>query len=203
MPDRPMPSSRPPRRAVHLLDLMALVVAVAFTLVSPGIMKAIIPADSHHNWDRRQYLAHLAALAMIGWTVALLPVVLSGGRRGIRRIVRGYGCAAVLAAAVASCFLLLRQVPAVILLASGSAPSPLGLFSPRLFDILEHAPDASAASILTAWTILALTGAGRRPSTWSERLGCLMGGAWILLGFLSLVIWFVPIPWVGRSGLPW
>jgi hypothetical protein len=188
---------------LHLLDLMALVAAVALTLVSPAIMKAIIPAASHHNWDRRQYLAHLAALVMIWWTVTLVPLVLSGNPRGLRRIIRCYGCAAILAAATTALFLVLRQAPAVILLATGTGTSPLGLFQSRLFDILEHAPDASAASVLAVWTTLALTGTGRRPSNWLERLGCIMGWAWIVMGFLSLIIWIVSIPWVMTSGIPW
>ena len=203
MADPLEPAGQAPRRPLHLLDLMALVAAVAFTLVSPAIMKAIIPATSHHNWDRRQYLAHLAALVMIGWTVTLVPLVLSGGRRDLRRIFRGYGCAAILAAATTVSFLLLRQAPAVILLATGVGSSPLGLFKPRLFDILEHAPDASAASVIAAWTTLALTGTGRRPSNWFERLGCAMGWMWIVMGFLSLIIWIVSIRWVMTSGIPW
>ncbi len=203
MPDPPKPARSPRHRPVHLIDLMALFAAVALTLVSPGIMKAIIPAASHHNWDRRQYLAHLAALVMIWWTVALVPLVPSGDRRGLRRILRGYGSAAILAAATTALFLLLRQVPAVILLATGAGSSPLGLFKPRLFDILEHAPDASAASVVAVWTILALTRTGRRPSNWFERLGCIVGGTWIVMAFLSLLIWIVSIPWVITSGIPW
>ena len=203
MPDPPKTAGQVPHRPLHLLDLMALVAAVALTLVSPAIMKAIIPATNHQNWDRRQYLAHLAALVMIWWTMTLVPLVLSGGRRDLQRVFRGYGCAAILAAATTALFLLLRQVPAVILLATGAGSSPLGLFQPRLFDILEHAPDASAASVIAVWTILALTGTGRRPSDWFERLGCLVGWTWIMMGFLSLLIWIVSIPWVMRSGIPW
>ncbi len=203
MPDLPKPTGPAPRRPLHLLDLMALVAAVALTLVSPAIMKAIIPAASHHNWDRRQYLAHLAALVMIWWTATLVPLVLSGDPRGLRHVTRGYGGAAILAAVTAAAFLLVRQVPAIILLATGAGSSPLGLFKPRLFDILEHAPDASAASIIAVWTMLAVTRSGRRPSNWFEWLGCLVGWSWSVMGFLSLIIWIVSIPWVMTSGIPW
>jgi hypothetical protein len=203
MAEPPKPTKPSRHRPLHLLDLMAMVAAVALTLVSPAIMKAIIPADAHHNWDRRQYLAHLAALVMIWWTVTLVPLVLFGNGRGLRRIIRGYGCAAILAAATTALFLVLRQAPAVMLLATGAGSSPMGLFKPRLFDILEHAPDASAASVVAVWTILALTGTGRRPSNWFERLGCLVGWTWIVMGFLSLIIWIVSIPRVMRSGIPW
>jgi hypothetical protein len=188
---------------LRLLDLMALVAAVALTLVSPAIMKAIIPAASHHNWDRRQYVPHLAALVMIWWTAALVPLVLCGAGPSLRRVIRSYGCAAILASLTTALFLVLRQAPAVILLATGVGSSPLGLFKPRLFDILEHAPDASAASVVAVWTILALTGTGRRPSNWLERLGCVMGWMWIVMGLLSLIVWIAPIPWLMRSGITW
>ena len=85
------------RRPLHLLDLMALVAAVALTLVSPAIMKAIIPAASYKFWDRRQYVPHLAALVLIWWTATLVPVVLCGACPGLRRVIRSYGCAAILA----------------------------------------------------------------------------------------------------------
>lgn len=203
MADRREPARRVAGRPLYLLDLMALVAAVALTIIAPGVMKAIIPAESHHNWDRRQYLAHLAALVMIEWTITLVPLLLIGGRRRLRRTIRNYGSAAILAPAMALLFLVARQVPAVILIAAGAASSPLGLFSTRLFDILEHAPDASAVAVVTAWTILALTRLGRWPTNWFERLGCLFGWTWIVMGVLSLLIWIVSIPWVIRSGIPW
>jgi hypothetical protein len=65
----PKPAMQARRRPLHLLDLMALVAAVALTLVSPAIMKAIIPAASYQVWDRRQYVPHLAALVLIWWIV--------------------------------------------------------------------------------------------------------------------------------------
>jgi hypothetical protein len=166
-------------------------------------LRGIIPVASHHNWDRRQYLIHLAALVMIWWTVTLVPLVVLGKRSRLRRVVRNYGCAAILAAATTVLVLVVRQAPAVILLATGSGTSPFGLFEPRLFDILEHAPDASAAAIVAVWTTLALTGVGRGASNWFERVGCLVGGMWIILGFPSLIIWVVSIPWVITSGIPW
>lgn len=203
MLEPPRSAERAPQRPLHLLDLMALVAAVALTLISPAVMRAIIPAANHHNWDRRQYLAHLAALIMIWWTIILVPLVLSGDRRGLRRVIRGYGSAAILAGATAAVFLVLRQVPAVILLLTRRASSPMEIFEPRLFDILEHAPDASAASVLAVWIILMLTETGRRPSSWFERLGCAMGWMWVVMGFLSLIIWIVSIRWVITSGIPW
>ncbi len=100
-------------------------------------------------------------------------------------------------------FLVLRQAPAVILLAMGQGSSALGLFKPRLFDVLDRAPDAFGASVVTVWTILALTRTGRWPSNWAERLGCLVGWTWIAMGVLIPSVWIGPIPWLMRSGIPW
>jgi hypothetical protein len=189
---------------LHLLDLMALVAAVALTLVSPAIMRAIIPASSYHNWDRRQYVTHLAALVMIWWTLTLVPLVLSGAHPRLLRVIRSYGCAAILASAAAALFLVLRQDPAVILRAMGVGFAPQwGLFKPSVFDILEHAPGASGASVVVVWTILALTGTGKWSSNWFERLGCLVGWTWIVMGLLIPAVWIGPIPWLMRSGIPW
>jgi hypothetical protein len=203
MPDPPKAARQTRRRPLHLLDLMALVVAVALTLVSPALMRAIIPAESHNTWDRRQYVSNLAALVMIWWTATLVPLVLSALHSRPRRAIRSYGHAAVLASATTGLFLVLRHAPAVILLATGVGLSPLGLFESRLFDILENAPDAFAASVVAVWTILALTGTGRWPSNWFERLGCLVGWTWIVISILTSIVWIGPIPWVMRSGIPW
>ena len=119
MVDPPKPARQAGRRPLHLLDLMALVAAVALTLISPAIMRAIIPANSYHNWDRRQYVTHLAALVMIWWTMTLIPLMLFGAHRRLSRVIRSYGCAAILAPAMTALFLVLRQAPAVILRAAG------------------------------------------------------------------------------------
>jgi hypothetical protein len=191
------------RRPLHLRDLMAMVAAAALTLISPAIMKAIIPARSYDRWDRRQYVAHLAALVMIWWTVTLVPLAFAGARPGLRRILRSYGCAAILASATALLFIIARQVPVVILRAAGVGHQQYGILQSRVFDLVEHAPDAVGASVVAAWTILALTRTGRRPSTWIEWLGCVMGLTWMVLGILALLVWVIPIPWLTRSGIPW
>ena len=191
------------RRPLMLLDLMLLIAAIALTLVSPGIMKAIIPVESHHNWDRRQYVAHIAALIAFWWTAALVPLILSWARADLRRISRNYGYAAILASTITALFLVVRQAPAVFLLLFTAGWSPSGLFGPRLFDILEHAPTASAAAVVAVWTILALTGAGRNPTNWFERLGCLVGWIWIALAFLIMVVWYAPFTWLTTSGITW
>lgn len=189
------------RRPLRLIDLMALVAAVALTLVSPGVMRTIIGASSLHSWDRRQYVGHLSALVMIWWTIALVPLLLSGARS--RHASRNYGGAAILASATAVLLLVVRQAPVVILLSWTVGRSPSGLFNPRLFDVLEHASDASSAAVVAAWMVLALSGAGRRPANWLERVGCVVGGTWIVLGILSVLVYYVPIPWLRTSGITW
>ncbi len=192
------------RRPLRLLDLMALVAAVALTLVSPGIMKAIIPAESLRVWDRRQYVAHLGALVLVWWTICLVPAVLSGAGSRLRRAARDYGAAAILSATTATLFLLVRQVPAVIVLAAGlGTVSSEELFQRRLFDIMEHAPDSCASAVAAGWVILAITGVGRRPSNWLGQLGCLAGWMWIVIGLLSLIVYIAAIPWLTTSGITW
>lgn len=200
-PEDPPP---PVRRPLRVLDLMALVAAVALSLISPAVMKAIIPAESHHNWDRRQYFAHLAALILIGWTAALIPPMLAAGRSRLGQVCRNYGSASAIASIVAALLLCLRQIPAILMILSTGATNPMGLFYPRLFDILEHAPDASAAAIVAAWALLSLSGMGLRPANWFDRLCALVGGAWILMGVLVVpLIWYTPVKWLTTSGLPW
>jgi hypothetical protein len=187
-----------------VLDLMVLVAAVAMTLISPVVMKAIIPADSHHNWDRRQYVAHLAVLILIWWTAAPVALVLAEGRSRLRQACLNYGVAAVLASMVAALILFARQLPAILLIMATGAMNPIGLFFPRLFDVMEHAPDSSAAAVLAAWSLLAMSGLGTRPSNWFERLCGLVGLTWILIGLLVVpLIWYAPIQWLRTSGITW
>src|SRR4051812_36404767 len=94
----PGPSrGRPPRRPVRLLDLMALVAAVALSLTSPAILGAIIPAGSHAAWDRRPYVVHLTSLVLFWWTAALVVLLLIEPRPPLRRSCRRPGHAAPLA----------------------------------------------------------------------------------------------------------
>ena len=119
-----------------------------------------IPADSHHNWDRRQYVAHIAALVLIWWTAALVPPLLVEGRARLRRACRNYGVAAVLAAMVAAALLFARQVPTVLMIVATGNTNPMGLIYPDLFEVMEHAPDAWAAAVLAAWSLSPCRGRG-------------------------------------------
>ena len=82
------------RRPLRLLDLMALVAAVALTLVSPAIIKAIIPAASHFNWDRREVVIDLVSLILFWWTAILIILVLLESDWDFRTTLRQPGPAA-------------------------------------------------------------------------------------------------------------
>jgi hypothetical protein len=189
------------RRPVRLLDLMALVAAVALTLVSHPLMKAVVPADSHDTWDRRQYVIHLASLVLSFWTATLFALVLSGPRAEIRRACRCPGHAALFAVAAAFSFLAVQQVVTALILAGivGWPPRMVRFF--WAFNVLEPAADASAASVIAVWLILALTRTGRASSSWLDRLGCALGLIWILWGLVNHLVGFLPIRWLQTSGI--
>ena len=189
------------RRPVRLLDLMALVAAVALTLVAHPLMKAVVPADSHDTWDRRQYVVHLISLVLSFWTATLLALVLTGPRAEIRRVCRSPGHAAILAVAATFSFLAVQQVVTALVLGGivGWPPGMVRFF--WVFNVLEPAADASAASVIAVWLSLALTRTGRASSGWLDRLGCALGLVWILWGSVNHLVWFLPIRWLQTSGI--
>jgi len=189
------------QRPVRVLDLMALVVAVALTLVAHPLMKAIVPADSHDTWDRRQYVVHLTSLVLSLWTATLLALMLAGPRAEIRRACRSPGHAALFAVAAAFSFLAVQQVVTALVLGGivGWPPEMVRYF--WVFNVLEPAADASAASVIAVWLILALTRTGRVSSGWLDRLGCAVGLIWILWGLVNHLVWFLPIRWLQTSGI--
>ena len=206
MSEPPPPNSPSPLRPWRLLDLMGLVAAVAFTLVSPSLMKAIIPAKSHDSWDRRQFVLHLAAMILAWWTATLLVLALYDPREQFRERCRTPGIAAVVAVAAALVFLGLRQVVTALVmtghqLASGIKPDGGILSFGWLFGILERAPDSAGSAIVAAWLVLGITRAGRSDSSRIGRLGRVLAWAWLLVALLSFLVWRLPIPWLTRSGI--
>jgi hypothetical protein len=77
---------------------MALVVAVALTLVvPPALMKAIMRSEGPDAlWGRHEYVDGVTALALTSWTVVLAPLILVWNRSRLRRASRSYGTSAVL-----------------------------------------------------------------------------------------------------------
>jgi hypothetical protein len=102
--------------------------------------------------------------------------------------------------------LALRQVPPTLLLWATVGPSsdPIrNLLFSRLFNVVHGAPDVAATAIVAVWLILALSGAGRRPSNWLEIVGCILGYLWIVWYLLSYFLMFVTWPWLSRVWVPW
>ena len=191
----------PPRtkRPILLLDLMAIVAAVAFTLISPAIMRTIIGAKSLHSWDRRQYVEHLSSLILLWWTATLLVLVFAISRSKFRRSYREPGHAAVLAVGAAFLILALQQAVSALAMVSVADWPELKYF--WVFSILERAADASGASVVAVWLILALTRAGRRSSDWFDRLCCVAGLSWISWAVTHHLVWILPITWLRTSGI--
>jgi hypothetical protein len=85
------------RRRLRGLDRVVLVAAVAMTPISPAVMETIMPADSHHDRDRRPSFAHPSAPLWMRWTAAPIPPVLAGGRGHLHHARLHFGVAAALA----------------------------------------------------------------------------------------------------------
>ncbi len=59
-------------------------------------------------------------------------------------------------------------------------PSPDSYFSPDARRVAIDAPAAAAAATIAVWLTLALTGVGRKPADWFDRLCLLFGLLWVL-----------------------
>ena len=200
------PIERVHRRPVLIFDLMVLVVAVALTLTSPAIMKAIVPADLLPAWERRDFLIGVVSLVLTLWTALLVPLTLLGKRSGLRRASRGYGTSACFASASALLLLAMRQVPPTLWLWGVYGPSSdpvMNLFFSRLKDFLYRSADACAPAIIAVWFVLALSGVGRKPSNWFELLGCIFGLLWVLWYLVNYILLFLELPWLRQGGVPW
>jgi hypothetical protein len=192
------PKARARPYALHLLELTALVAAAALTFVSPAIMRAIVPPADRGILAGREFLAHLAALVVIWWTAAFVPLALWVPGPAVRRVFRNYGRAAILASTTTLLFLVFEKAPSAVLPVLG-----VGFSTGWLYFLLDHAPVAAGAAVVAVWTILAFTGIGRRPSNWLDRLGCVVGWTWIVLGILVSIVWIVPISWLSRIPIAW
>ena len=114
---------------MKLFDLMALVAAVALTLISPAILKATFPEGGQNTWDHRQYVVHLTTLMLFWWTAILMVLGLFGNRGNLRRASRGFGPSALIALSGAFLFLGVRAI-AVSLFAAVTGRPQGGLTMP-------------------------------------------------------------------------
>ena len=87
---------------------------------------------------------------------------------------------------------------------SGAAFSEFGLdyVLKRLWQLLEHAPEVSGA-IVAVWVVLALTGAGRKPSNWLEILRLIFGVLWVVWYFVHYWMFFADLPWLKGEAFTW
>ena len=99
------PTQKLRHRPLRLLHVMVLVAAVAVTLfIAPNLMQAIMTAyGPASSWNRRMYLVGVTSIALVCWTLILVPFALFGSCYRLRRASRSYGTAAVFAAAAALC----------------------------------------------------------------------------------------------------
>jgi hypothetical protein len=58
-----------------------------------------------------------------------------------------------------------------------------------------EAPESAAAAIVAVWSILAVTGMGRRPSDWFDRLCFFFSLLWVLWCLFGLDF-VVQVPWL-------
>jgi hypothetical protein len=182
----PKPAPQVPRRPLRLIHLMALVAALALTLVVPPSLIPLIQ-EGLSGWDYRDQLVYKTTLALIFWTpiVALMAVIVAIRTRSrLGRVGRSYGTAAVFAAAAAIFLLVVRGLSSSLiawyLQGFSFFPEPDSYFSPTARRLAMDAPAATAAATVAVWLILALNGAGRRPADWFDRFCLLFGLLWVL-----------------------
>jgi hypothetical protein len=179
-----------PARRFGLIDAMILVAATAAglawgrtdlvaTVHAQVIPTGVVFSNSMRtrpvNFADRLYTFRRGALHLLGcWTLAVLIVRLRSPRPRRVRLICQPGTLAVATAtayavAVAAGFLLAFLIRAK--------------YKPAWSDYTAQAIDlnGTAKAIAAAWLILALSGRWRPERTWVDRLGCLIGLAWIAL----------------------
>jgi hypothetical protein len=178
---KPMPQAQP--RPLRLLHLMALVAALALTFVITPVLLQVIQQPVS-GWNRRVIIGYQASLALVCWTPILAVIACVGNRLQLRDACRSYGIAAIFAAATALLVIFVRGlVSGLILRHVFGRPLvmwPDSPYSPGARDIVYSAPAGATSSVVAVWSMLVLTGAGRRPSDWFGHLGFLFGLLWVL-----------------------
>ena len=175
----------PGRRPLLLLHLMALVAAVALTIVvPPAFMRAVMRSyGPESSWNRFMYLDGVTTLALTSWTVLLAPLVLVANRSQLQESGRSYGTSALFAAASALSFFIgataFEKVSTWMISGWPIEWFTIAPYLQMLGGILWMIPHVAAAAIVAAWSILALSGVGRRPSSWPEILCLILGLCWI------------------------
>ncbi|OJW18956.1 MAG: hypothetical protein BGO49_18110 [Planctomycetales bacterium 71-10] len=173
---------------------MAFTAAVAMSIALPPTILGLLknPLTAWGSQDRSNYLV-VCGLAF--WTPIFAAIALWDDRPGLRRAARSYGGSAVFAATAAMALLAFRAVataaaqrirltanPRTFLESAREIilPYPDSYFSPIAWRVVSEGAEGIVAAIVAAWTILALSGKGRRPAPWFDLLGFLLGLGWIL-----------------------
>ncbi|MDG3007955.1 hypothetical protein [Paludisphaera mucosa] len=181
------------RRRFGPSQLVLFAAMAALTLAVPPLVYEMLkqphsPLHPMGPWERGAYML-LSALAV--WTLILAAIPLAGGRRGLRRAARCYGYTAAYASAAAMLLLFLDEIVSKAIPYVRGAPFPPGApwqvlgklafpwpgtwYSHELWKVVVEGNGATAAAVVGAWAALALSGAGRRPTGWFDRIGVLMG----------------------------
>ena len=168
-----------PIRSVRPMYLKVLAAAVAMMILgSPTLVRLAGMIDRNAFWWM-QGASSGVAVALILATLAITPVAAIRLRSQGRDISRSYGVAAIIGAATGVGFTFPSVVWSMVMMNHMSVG--LSRFWPyHLDDASRNSVDHSTIAITVAWLILALTGAGRRPSNGFERLGVGFGLLWIL-----------------------
>jgi len=168
---------------LRALYLMTVVAAVALTLViPPTVFRAIIKPPA--GMIPRDGLNHEISLVLFFWTLIIALIAVIANLSQIRWASGSYGTSAVFAAAAA---IFLHAIQGL-----GSAlfwwcyrgfpifPFPDSYYAQTTWRLVEEAPSGAAAAIVAVWLILALTGAGQRPSGWFDSFCFFFGPLWVL-----------------------
>jgi len=174
------------------------VAAVALTLVAaPAAMKAVMRSFGPvSSWNRAMYLDGLITIGLASWSLILAAGWLGPGRARVREAARSFGTSSALASASALAFFVSAKAVDAVLIAQLRNRSGFDRWLQVVIgQNLYQFSGVAASSIIAAWSILALTGVGRRPSRWEEIASLLLGMAW--LG------WFVAGRWILLQDFEW
>lgn len=165
------------RRPMKLIHLMALVGAVALSIVLvPKLAKTIKDIDPSTWWNGSTYVFNVTTITLVVWTPVSTVSALIDGRRQPGWAARSYGTAAVFAASVALVLLATRKAVEAIPFVGGSQ----GKLMPSIQTFLWQSSPTVTATVTAVWLVLAWTGAGRRPAGWLEYLGLVLAAAWVV-----------------------
>ncbi len=181
-----------PRRRFTLLDGMILVAATAVGYALVHVLERLIGEGDflsliREAWTGREFakmalLLYLVALPVLAaWTVALIPLRLLKPRPRSRRMARQPGLMAGIAASMAIGFMGL-----VVGIMSVSMSWLIGgLDQVVMLQGVLMLPASLGLAVLVAWTTLLLGRRWRAEPSWIDRLGRIIGVAWVLLGLAS------------------